>query len=542
VVVLAEHLGPHGLAADARDLLTEREGWPEPDVDLLASGLRLYFRRTHDLARRTVEFSVPLVRNLVVVLAAGNVRPFASLLNVGAWTLDRSDLDALTSHPEVVAWLLALGDRLRTTPDATLAPIQIAAWWFERSEAERAAFTRAVQQSTRPDADCLRTFAASIPHLRDLRHDRLRPVHRAGSHRRIHGTGLLVPPALEAYPPRLAEDLRLGSLAALEAFHRRQGGSSEPAVRELCEWLRDTAPPLVVAGRGGRIHWSRERADRCDLLADLLREAPETAVRSMYRELAITAERTTSFLSALVAPEELAPTDLDAAQEGYVFMHPASGLLAYDPEEPGIERLRGPGIPWAAEMLGARCLHEWAHRAVDSGWVPRVVGDEQWRERLAGLAGLLEEAVAKAPRELRAHALEYGSPGSTGAGLAARFAQRLPDHASNLLAAEFWSPVEREVYVAQNVRPLGAFYPPQGVWNKLVRHLYEMQYLAFSSVPDPLRAYASMTDLGEDLDRLRIGPGEFAGLARAAAEVCEVHRIDDSRIRRREGREAGPGW
>jgi len=532
VLLPLELIDPRGILPDGRRLLREDAGLAEDDVDLLGEGLRRHRERARLLSRRAVEIAPPTTRSVAIVLDPREIRPFASLLNDSAWVLYRPDVEASTSSPELVAWLLAVADRLRTTPDVTLAPVQIAAWWFERSDSEIASFVAAVARSNRPDAEALRAWAAAIPDLRRLRHRPMRPPLGSAVHRPIPGTGLLVPRRLETMPPRLVESLRAGSQSALDDFRVRcsRSGDAGAAARGLFAWLEDSAPPLLVLRRGV-IAWSPERPDATADLAHALREAPAIAIRDVRRDLEILAEHTQRFLRSLVDPTGLAPTDPDAEQRGSCFMHRETALIAYDLEEPGIERLSSPAIPWGREMLGARCLHEWAHRAVDSGWVPRAVERDEWRRRFADLASRLDEAIADARPAVRAEAIESARGGQPGTVLADLFARRLPDFASNLLAASFWSPVEREVYVAHNVRPLDGLFPPAATWKKLVRHLYEAQYLVFSGVPDPGERYVAMAGLGPDLERLSIDPPRWTSLLAAARSLCLVHEVDRARIR-----------
>jgi hypothetical protein len=532
VLLPLELLDPRGVLPEGRRLLIEGGGLAEKDVDLLGEGYRLYRERASLLSKRADEIAPPSTRSIAIVLDPGEVRPFASLLNDAAWVLDRSDVEASSSSPELVAWLLAVADRLRINPDVTLAPVQIAAWWFERSDSEIASFTGAAARSTRPDAEALRACAAAIPDLRRLRHRPMRPPLVSSGHRPIPGTGLLVPRRLEAMPPRLVESLRTGSQAALDDFRGRcaRSGDAGAEARGLCAWLEDSAPPLLVLRRGV-IAWSPERPGATDDLAHALREAAAIGIRDVRRDLEILAEHSLRFLRSLVDPTGLAPTDPDAEQRGSCFMHRGAAVIAYDLEEPGIERLSSPAIPWGREMLGARCLHEWAHRAVDSGWVPRAVEGDAWQRRFAELASRLDEAIAAARPAVRAEAIESVRGGRPGAVLADLFARRLPDFASNLLAARFWSQVEQEVYVAQNVRPLDGLFPPTATWKKFVRHLYEAQYLLFSDVPDPGERYVAMAGLGPDLERLSIDPPRWTALLEAARSLCLAHEVDRGRIR-----------
>ena len=122
VLLPLELIDPRGILPDGRRLLREDAGLAEDDVDLLGEGLRRHRERARLLSRRAVEIAPPTTRSVAIVLDPREIRPFASLLNDSAWVLCRSDVEASTSSPELVAWLLAVADRLRTTPDVTLAP------------------------------------------------------------------------------------------------------------------------------------------------------------------------------------------------------------------------------------------------------------------------------------------------------------------------------------------------------------------------------------------------------------------------------------
>jgi hypothetical protein len=274
--------------------------------------------------------------------------------------------------------------------------------------------------------------------------------------------------------------------------------------------------------------------------AELERElgvASRAVVEEIGADLRVVAGKTRSFLAALVDRGALPPPDPDAAQSGYAYMHRARGLVAYNVHEPGIERLLGPPVPYARAMLAARTVHEWAHRAVDGGFVPRAVTDAEWQHRLEALARRLDDAVAGASREVRERCAPdvraLSRSGSPGAALAAIFATRLPDYQSNLLARRFLSPVERETYVRQNVRPLAREFPPAQLWRLLVRYLYEMQYLTFSDVPDGRAYFRAATGCDRELvDTGAVDGALLDALADAAGRVCAAFAVDESRLRR----------
>ncbi|MEW6272449.1 MAG: hypothetical protein AB1689_24465 [Thermodesulfobacteriota bacterium] len=535
-LVPLEHIGRDGIAPEFAAKLHRRRGWTRPRVALLGDGIALYSRRLEDLARRCGTLAPPRLRSVAVVADADAVRPYAPMLNVGAWTLYECDLDPEHSHVELVAYLLAHGDRMAESGEVTLVGVHLAAWWLERSAEERAAFQRAADASRRPDADVYRAIAAALPWLREVRHTRLRPPRKPGGHRAIPGTGLLVPRAREAEPDRLVGRCREAATATLERFHALWRGRDDAAADALCAWLRDDVPPLAITCRDGSLLWQPSSPADTSLARRELKPAGSAALRDVAADLAVIASHTRRFRAALTDPTTLPRPDPETAQSGYAYMHRELGLVAYNLHEPGIERLSGPALPWARAMLGARTVHEWAHLAVDGGYVPRAVDDAAWTDLVERFAALLDAAMARAPRQLRERCAPdlrvLARERSAGAALVDVFASRLPDYRANLLAQRFLSDVERETYVRQNVRPLAAAYRPEQLWRLLVRYLYELQYLAFSEVPDARRYFLECTGFARDFFATRaLDEERFAALAEAAEALCTAHRVAEGRLR-----------
>ncbi len=543
-LIPVEHLTPEGIAATFAATLRERCGWSEAQLELFDAGFATYWERLAALARRGRDLSPPRRRNVAVVTDPDAVRPFASLLNTSTWTLYACDVDPDRSDAELVAYLLAHGDRMTETGEVTLPAVHLASWWFERSPEERAAFAEAARASTRPDAATSRAIADAIPWLRELRHRPLRPP-RAGTHRPIPGTGLLVPRALEQQPDRLATACREAATATLAAFHARWRGTDPDGVRALLSWLAEDAPPLLVTAGRGDVVWDPEAPAAVEVLRARLASAGPAAVRDVAADLRLVAAHTRRFHAALVDPAALPAPDPDSAQSGYAYLHRSRGRIAYNLDEPGIERLAGPALPYARAMLGARTAHEWAHLAVDAGMVPRSVDEARWLELLEALATRLDEVIARAPRPLRDRTATdlraLSREGGAGRALAAIFATRLPDYQSNLLAFRFLDLVEREAYVRQNIRPLAREYQPAQLWRQLVRALYEYQYLGFSAVPDARTYFLEHTWFARDFFACgALDEDDFDALAAAAHALCAAHAIDASRIRPPAGGDGPP--
>ena len=526
LLVPIEHLTPTGLTAAFAAAVCERGGWSAAHVALFDAAFSRYWQRSTDLARRTRTWTPPRRRH-VAVLADGRVaHPYVQLLNTSAWTLYAGDLDPARSDPEFLAYLLAHGDRMTLTGEVTMAALRNAAWWLVCDDAACAAFSAAAQRSTRPDADAFRLLAAALPWLRQLGHTSLRPSQERGA-RPIPDSELMVPGALAAEPPRLVDGwaaVARHTVAAHAAFAR----TADPgAINALCDWLAATAPPLLITARPGRIVWDPNAPARLGALRTELKLAAAVAVRDTHADLVVVADKTRRCLAALGDPDAL-PSVGEAEQSGYVYMHAARGLLAYNLDEPTVERRNAPALPFARAMLGARAVHEWAHRAVDAGAVPRVVDDAEYARRSAALAAALAATVDGAPPAVRAAAQadldalvasEGCPPGTALARLAVR---RMDDWRANLFAQPLLEEAERETYVRQNVRALRAEYPPPRRWRLLVRYLYEYQYLRFSAVEDRRGFFFSSTWFDADfIDTGVLDAARFETLAGAVAALCD---------------------
>lgn len=526
MLVPIEHLHPAGLS-DAFAAAVTAHGWSAAQVAFFDRAVALYWERSAQLARRIPGWPPPRLRHVAVVADPLAVHPYAALLNTSAWTLYAADLDPATSHPELAAYLLAHGDRLMLLGEVTTAALHHAAWWLERDDVECDAFAQAAARSPRPDAAALRALAAALPWLRRLGHAALRPC--VAAHRTLAGTGVQVPRALEDEPPALIRAWTAAAQGAVAAYTRRWQPPDPRATAALLEWLAADAPPLLVVAHGAVI-WDPETPGDLAPLRQALAPCSGAAVLDVHADLRVVAERTRQFLGALAARRRLPPAS-DAEQRGYVYMHRDRGLLAYALDEPGIDRRHGPALPFARAMLGARAVHEWAHRAVDAGCVPWSLPATEQDARLATVAALLDDAIAAASPSLRAAtaadvAALAAAGRSAGAALARLLTDRMSDFQCNLLAQRFLDEAERETYVRHNIRTLRADYAPAQRWRMLTRYLYELQYLRFSAVADPRRFLLRSTWADADLiDAGLVTRARFDALADAVAALCDGYAV-----------------
>jgi hypothetical protein len=541
VLVPIEHLSPEGMSREFAAFLGSRRNWQAERVALFDAAFSLYWTRSAALARRTSTWPAPRLRNVGVVTDPRAVRPYVQLLNTSTWTLYETDFDPALSHPEFAAYLFTHGDRMALTGEVTTVAVHTAPWWFDRSEEECAAFTAAAARSLRPDAEGFRAIADAIPWLRELRHEELRPLVIVSPHRPIPGTGLLVPRHLEAEPPGLVTRWRDVAGRAVQSFHTAWRSPDAAAIRALLDWLAADQPRLLVTADRGRIVWDPDAPERLGPLRDELERADGIALRSILEDLRVIDRHTRAFLAAVVDAERLPAPPANTGQSGYSYLHRERRLVAYNLDEPGMERRSGPPLPYARAMLGARTAHEWAHLADAAGFVPRAATRERWAELKAALATELDATIAAAPPAIRAKirtdlatlARDAVSPGHA---LTRILLTRMPDYRANLVARLFMSEEERETYVRQNIRTLRPEHPPARLWRMLVRYLYEYQYLgrdlALTAIPDPRYYLWHSTWFVDDFVTTRVlAESRFDTLAAAVAHLCASYAVDKAQLR-----------
>ncbi len=536
VLVSVEHLTERGSSR----AFAARAGWSGATRALFDAGFARYWSRAAALARRATGWPPPRRRHIALVREPFAVRPYAALLNTSCWLLYAADVEPATSDPEFLAALLAHGDWMASTGEVAHAAVRGAAWWLERTDAECAAFAAAARRSTRPDAAAWRAVAEALPWMRRLRHDTLRPPVVASPHRPVPGTGLLVPAALEDEPLRLVERWVSVAREALDAYHATWRGADPARLDALCAWLATAAPPLLVTTAGGRVVWDPDVPARLDALRDELAGADAVAVAAIHDDLAVVERHTRAFLAAVVDAAELPAPQSNTLQTGYTYLHAVRRLVAYNLREPGMDRLHGPPLPFAREMVGARTVHEWAHLADAAGWVPRTVAREAYHALRRGLGEELDAAIAAAPAVVRrATASDLAALGrerSPGSELARLTTTRMPDYRANLVARAFLDGGERETYVRHNVRTLRGEYPASLLWRMLIRYLFEYQYLlpalGFTGAADPRSFFLHSTWFADDfLATGVVDERRFDALTAAVARLCACHAVDGARLR-----------
>ena len=546
VLIPIEHLTPCGLQQACATLLQNRAGWTSQRIELFNQAFALYWQRSSRLAARLPSWPAPRLRHVAIVTQPDAVRPYVQLLNTSSWLLYDVDFDPTQSNAEFTAYLFVHGDRMAVTGEVTMAALYNAPYWFDRTDEQCAAFAAAAATSTRADAVAFRALARATTWLRQLSHETLRPPSLTTGYRPIPHTGLVVRRDLEALPAALVAEWTSVATGILDAFHTKWQTPDHRAVAKVCEWLRASVPPLLVCARHGRILWEPEHPERLGTLRGELRSVSGAAARDLFLDLQVVDARTRAFHAAVVSPEALPPPDPRTEQSGYVYLHRERRQIAYNLDEPSIDRRTGPTLPYARAMLGARTIHEWAHLAADAGWIPQTATAERVAELMDALADALAATVAAAPSAVRARtrsdldALIRSGPtvagasrhASAGQALARLFVMRMADYQSNLLAQRFMTLAERETYVRHNVRTLRREYGPEQLWRMLVRYLYEYNYLGFSAVEDRRTFFLGSTWF--DADFLASGilaESSFDRLVHAAGDLCDTYVVDESRFR-----------
>jgi hypothetical protein len=548
VLVPIEHLSADGVSPEFVELLAARTDWSPERIAVLCDGFALYWRRGTAIADTTETWPRPRLRHIAVVSDAESIHPYSGIL-ASAWTLYECDLDPDTSHAEFVAAALVVNDFMMYLGEVARAPIFSAAYWLSLQADEIAAFVAAAKRSKRPDGAAWSALADATPWLPGLHHEALNPPPLTAPGQTLPGTGLIVPQRLGERLVALGEAWRQAANGAMNAFQIRFGTSDFEAVGSLCRWLTEDAPPLIITVDEGRVLWSADASKGVGKLRSELKRRGGAAVSDIAADLHLIAAHTRRFLQSVDA-SALPEPGADIEASGYSYLGRDHQAISYNLDEPTVDRRHGPALPFARAMLGARTIHEWGHLATDAGWVPQTGSDIEVRN--AALAAELEAAIDAAPEVVRMvtaqdlHALADPAPGSEedrlpnppgvpaspAGGLVRLLYSRMSDFQSNLVAAQFLATAEMETYVRQNIRQLRNEYESPAFWRMVVRHLYEFQYLRFSTIEDKREYFFRATACDRDFFATDIlTPQRFDTLIAAVADICDTFAVDASRIR-----------
>jgi hypothetical protein len=186
-------------------------------------------------------------------------------------------------------------------------------------------------------------------------------------------------------------------------------------------------------------------------------------------------------------------------------------------------------------MLGARTIHEWGHRAVDAGWVPlrddARARDEALREELVEV---FEHVLRDAPAAVRSHTADDSARldgDQPAAAVALIPLERLPDYQANLLSQRYLSLFERETYIRNNVYSLSLAYPSTGLFRRLARYAFELQYLRFSEIADRSGYFRASTWFEDEYLKTGIVREELAErLFGTVGEILDGYAVDETKF------------
>jgi hypothetical protein len=414
------------------------------------------------------------------------------------------------------------------------------AYWLMRTAGERAAFLTAAERSRRPDAAAFIALGRALSWIDELGHVDVHAVDavEGETYGLLETAGLIVPDSRKAQLGALLNVFReVEAEVGRSYFAAHAASASEEPSAELCAWLRETAPSLLLTSEDGQVLWDAARPESVAALRSLLGNLTAASAASLREDWRVVSERTTQVYAALREPERLA--DVFAVldqEEGGTYIHRERKQMAYCLMQPGFEPCREPAPPYHRLLLGARTLHEWGHVLEEAGLVGVAESArESFAQGRAQIVACLETLLREAHTEVKqlaeheARALEllpYSEAGFA-EGLTARLLERMPDFLANLVVARFASHAEMEAYVRVNVRKLDL--ESEGPFSSLLGLVYSYQYLRFSCVANPRAYFEQLT--GCEVEFVQSGflsAERLEALLEAVAAVCDAYAIDET--------------
>ncbi|HEX6883877.1 MAG TPA: hypothetical protein VF530_10895 [Planctomycetota bacterium] len=536
-LVPLEELTPAGIAPAFAARLVAAELVSPAWIERFDAAFALHQRRARELAARAPRSFLPPRRaNVCVARDPRRVRPFFQPLGAASWLVDQGLFEPAGGSLELAAYQFSLAERLGLARAVVPALQQDLAYFLALSPAEREDFRAGCRRAEEGRAAGWRALARALEWLPQAHHEELRPPTVAQDLVRVPGTRLLVPRRHADELATLERDWRAAAGERVSAFHAAHAAPGDAG--ELCAWLAEARPLVLVSGKGGEILWDPEHPAELARVRAALAGLSAAAAERIRGDLEVVGARSRAFLDSLVEPDALPRPGPEIDQDGLAYMHRERRLVAYGLAEPGMERLREPSVPFERWMLAARTIHEWGHLAVDAGLVP-VPAERQaeFRAVQEELAGLLDAIVAASPPGLRALAAgelarlaqAHGSPGRA---LVAQCLGRMSDWQANLLAQRYLAPPERETYVRNNVRPLLLELGPAQLFQALARHAFEFQYLCFDPARDARAYFLACTWFPEQfLARGVLDEARLDALLDLVGRLCRCHEVDPARLR-----------
>ena len=533
-LIAAELLGPEGLDPALADCLRQSGRLTAAQVDCLAQGFALYWRRCAELfTRAPAAWFAPRRTNLLIAARHDAVLPYLEPFAGTSSLLYASDLD---TDPEYVAYLLLHMERLALLNSVRPTLVHNLSYWLLRQPDERAAFARGAGRATRPDAAAFVKLADAMPWLADCLHDPLRlpAASPQEPYVEITGVDLFVPKRSQAALLQLCEDFEAATHGALHAAAAGplRTGPAQATLDALCDWLEAQRAHVLVKDARGRTLWAPDSRD-ASALRIALAGASSEAVASLHADLRVVDARSRRFLHALREPAAL-PRQCGVLETGGgAYVDAERQVVVYELQQPGFDALRVAAPPYHRLLLGARVMHEWGHLAYagkllhvpparQTAWQEaRQALGEQFMQVLQRVPARLQDEVERELRELSR------APSERPRLLARKTMARVGDYLANLLSARLIPAEEMQAYVRANVRH--HMNEQLGLVSELARYAYEVHYLALAGIERDY-FYATSRFGAYFIDSGIVSRADAEALFDAAGQVLACWAIDESQL------------
>lgn len=532
-----EHMSANGMSSAYRDFLLERALASSAWIDLFNQSFTQYYRRASELAGQAPHYWLPpRLQHACIVTDPKRARPYSQPLNKCSWLLYATDFEPTISNREFATFQFFQAERLGMTREVISAFVKNLSYWLVREDEEIEEFCAGCRQASRPDAAAYRAIAEAIPWILRLSHESMKKPILASIEPLvgIPQTGLLIPRSLQANLNKLVQNLTTVAQEVMTAFLANHQSREKNDANELCAWLRESQPKLLITGPAENILWDPEKPDEIDAVRAALGGSSKSVIESIREDLRIIDERSRSFLDSLRRPDDLPELHTDMEESGLSYLHVKRRLIAYNLLDPLTDRRRQPSPPYERYMLAARTIHEWGHQAVDAGMVPiaenrRVEYDTLFTQ----LSETFDEIYHAAPANAKTHAAgsiaRLAGGDSPGLALARVSTNRMCDFQANLLSQNYLNAAERETYIRNNVCSLAFEYANTDLFQRLARYVYEYQYLRFSRIDDPFSYFMSSTWFGEQYLKTGILNEDYLKQAIGVlGKLCDCFTIDCS--------------
>jgi hypothetical protein len=527
-----EHLCPRGMSSEYAAELRAERGMSEAWIARFDAGFARYFDRLGELFRRAPgSFFPPRLQNLFVVTDVDGARPYFQPFPKTSWQLYASDFEPDSSSVELACYQFVHAERMGLKQSVVNAFIHNLGYWMVLDDAELDDFRLGAERARGPDADAFRALAASLPVVKQLYHEDLRPPPDQPPEPlgRVTDAGLFIPESLKAALQELAGTAKSTAARNTERYFAKQAQRTGDPSERLSDWLGASAPrALIVAG--DQPLWDADEPGNLDALGEALAGMGDHASASVRADLEVIDRHSRRFLAAVKNTDAL-PTGDVIDQSGGVYIHEKRRLIVYDVAHPFLNRAKEGSFPYQRWLLGARCVHEWGHLAVEADWV-RVpeARKQEFEAAFDDVALLFGRLVSDADGPLRdAAARELESIGGKGRDAGPTWASwiltRMPDFLTNLLARRFLDPEEMEAYARANV--YAHIQDEPGVYRQLVRYAYEVQYLGLTQIADPAGYFVDSTWFRELIAAPGVATVErMEAILRAVGRLCACYEID----------------